>query len=454
MNRSLVPRAPGALPVIGHGWQMITDPTAFLASLPQHGDLVEIKIGSRSTYVVCSPDLVASVLLNLRHDFDKGGPFFDNLTTFLGDGLATCPNAKHARLRRLMQPAFRKARVEAYSQIVQREISRIVESWSDGEAFDAYRAMQDLAMRMTVSTMFSAWSPVLEKQAVAEKILDSASILVRGTFIRMVMPRALTRLPLPVNRRHHRVKLELDRLISEIIATYRHAGEDYGDLLSAFLWPDENGDQLSDGEICDQVITTLIAGIGATAAMLGWTLYYISCNTVVDEAISDEVGRVCGDRMVEYKDIPHLRTISNTITETLRIAPAAWLSSRVAVNDITLGNHLVRAGTPILLTPYALHHRADLYSDPERFDIYRWDGLNATTAERATTYIPFGFGPRKCISQNFTITNAVLAMAAIHQRWRLVPATSRPVRPSGRMVLEPRNLFLRALPRRPVTRVG
>ncbi|MFD5798041.1 hypothetical protein ACFWIO_31855 [Streptomyces diastatochromogenes] len=34
------PLAPGALPVVGHLRQLLTDPTGFLTSLPAHGDLV------------------------------------------------------------------------------------------------------------------------------------------------------------------------------------------------------------------------------------------------------------------------------------------------------------------------------------------------------------------------------------------------------------------------------
>ncbi|MFE1883640.1 hypothetical protein [Streptomyces diastatochromogenes] len=57
------PLAPGALPVVGHLRQLLTDPTGFLTSLPAHGDLVEIRLGPRPTYVLCGPELVSQVLL-------------------------------------------------------------------------------------------------------------------------------------------------------------------------------------------------------------------------------------------------------------------------------------------------------------------------------------------------------------------------------------------------------
>ncbi|XES00265.1 cytochrome P450 [Streptomyces sp. S1D4-11] len=102
-----VPRAPGALPGVGHLRQLLVDPTRFLARLPSYGDLVEIRLGPRPAYVVCSPEVVSEILVSRHRDFDKGGPFFDNISVFFGDGLATCPNAKHTRLRRLTQPSTR-----------------------------------------------------------------------------------------------------------------------------------------------------------------------------------------------------------------------------------------------------------------------------------------------------------------------------------------------------------
>jgi pentalenene oxygenase len=34
----------------------------FLAALPAHGDLVEVRLGPQRTYLVCHPDLVQQVL--------------------------------------------------------------------------------------------------------------------------------------------------------------------------------------------------------------------------------------------------------------------------------------------------------------------------------------------------------------------------------------------------------
>ncbi|WP_328917483.1 MULTISPECIES: cytochrome P450 [unclassified Streptomyces] len=440
-----IPRVPGGLPVLGHLRQLLTGPTRFLNSLPAHGDLVEIRLGSRPTYVVCSPELASQVLIRERRRFDKGGPFFENIAVFFGDGLATCPNAKHSRLRRLTQPAFSPRQLVRYSELVSREITAVTEPWRDGQVLDAHRVMQELAMRITVSTMFASWfSGGQDSADLARETLGHVDTLVSGAFLRMVAP-GMARLPLPANRRYERARLALYARIDETIAAYRRETPDHGDLLSMLLARDGAGDALSDQEIREQVMTMFIAGIGTTAAMLAWALHYLSLDPALEASVAAEVGSVCDGDTARHGDLPQLHSLRSVVTETFRISPAAWMFSRVTVAETDLAGHRVPAGADILISPYVLHHRPDLFPDPEHFDPGRWDGDGRTRAkaERAGTLLPFGTGHRKCIGGDFSVMNITLALATILKSWSLAPAGGRPVTVSGRSIIEPRDLALR-----------
>ncbi|MFZ3499162.1 cytochrome P450 [Streptomyces sp. 5.8] len=438
-------RAPGALPVLGHLRQLLQDPTGFLSSLPAHGDLVEIRLGSRPTYVVCGPDLASRVLVKEHRRFDKGGPFFDNIALFFGDGLATCPNAKHTRLRRLTQPAFHAHQLADYSSLLARESDIVLGSWQEGQVMDTYPVMQELALRITVSTMFASWftGADAEPEAVGET-LGHVNTLVAGAFLRMVAP-SVARLPLPANRRFDQARTTLYAKIDATIDAYRRDDRDHGDLLSMLIAPDGTDDALSDREVREQVMTMFIAGIGTTASMLGWALHYLSRNPDLDALVAAEVHRTCGTEPVGHHHLAGLPTLAAVVTETFRIRPAAWMFSRVAVSDADLGGYRIPAGADVLISPYVLHHRPDLFPDPERFDHTRWDGhgRDAAQAERAGTLIPFGTGPRKCVGREFALMNITLALAAILRTWRLTPATPAPVGICGRAIIEPRGLALR-----------
>ncbi|MCA6091850.1 cytochrome P450 [Streptomyces sp. SCA3-4] len=439
------PRAPGALPGVGHLRQLLVDPTRFLTRLPSYGDLVEIRLGPRPTYVVCSPELVSEILVRRHRDFDKGGPFFDNISVFFGDGLATCPNAKHTRLRRLTQPAFHPGKLPGYAEQAGRETTTVTRGWREGQVLDVRRLMQELAMRITVSTMLASWFDDTGADAGAvRRTLGDVDVLVSGAFLRMVAP-GLARLPLPTNRRYAQARDSLYAHIDATVAAYRRAGTDQGDLLSMFLAEDGDGNALSDTEVREQVMTMFIAGISTTAAMLAWTLYYLSLDDDLDAAVAAEAQKVCGGGPARHEQLPRLTTLTAVVTEAFRIRPSAWLFSRTAVTDTSLGPYRVADGADVLISPYIIHHRPDLFPEPDRFDPGRWtgDGRSWAKAERAMAMVPFGAGSRKCIGHDFTVMNVVLPLATVLADWKLTPATSRPVSLIGRSIIEPRNLKLR-----------
>ncbi|MEU7022833.1 cytochrome P450 [Streptomyces sp. NPDC046203] len=473
-----IPKVPGALPLLGHLRQLLTDPTGFLNSLPAHGDLVEIRLGPRRTYVVCTPELVAPVLLTGRQEFDKGGPFFENIAVFFGDGLATCPHAKHPRLRRFTQPAFHPHKLVDYAELAGREIEAVTAAWREGEVLDVYRVMQELALRITVSTMFASWfseedtadggaeasaegagavggagtagegAPAMGGTGAEERIRDTlrdVDTLVSGAFLRMVAP-GIRHVPLlPTNRRYEKARRSFYARIDATIAAYRSDGRDRGDLLSMLLTPDEEGASLTDTEVREQVMTMFIAGIGTTAAMLSWSLHHLAVHPELDAAVAAEARAVRGGATTRHEQLSRLTTLSHVVTESFRITPAAWLFSRTTIHDTELGGHRVPAGADILISPYLLHHRPDLFPDPERFDPERWSGdpQSWVKAERALTMIPFGTGFRKCVGRDFSVNNITLALATMLADWRLTPEDATPVTISGRSIIEPRNLRLR-----------
>nr|WP_221468373.1 cytochrome P450 [Saccharopolyspora phatthalungensis] len=64
--------------------------------------------------------------------------------------------------------------------------------------------------------------------------------------------------------------------------------------------------------------------------------------------------------------------------------------------DTELGGKPLLAGTTIAFSPYLIHHRRDLYPEPDRFDPDRW--LNPPDR---SAYLPFGGSARKCIGDRF-----------------------------------------------------
>lgn len=445
--RTSIVTAPGALPLLGHLVQVLRDPLGFMTSLPEHGDLVRIRLGPFQAIVVCDPALTRHVLLNDR-TFDKGGLVFDRVREAIGYGLATCPHSEHRRQRRLLQPAFHSSRLGSYAQAMTARLADMSNSWRDGQVLDVSAAMETTTARIIMETMFSDTLPA----PMLQQAIDDANVLFASAYQRMLMPPPLDRLPTLGNRRYHQVRARLRHTMGGIIASRRRCNIDRGDLLSALLAardPDPTGDRqgLSDAEIYEQVVAFFVAGTEATASMLVWALHLLARHPDIEERLYAEVDAVLTGGVAAYEHLPKLALTSRIITETVRLYPPGWLLTRSAVTDTLLGGHPITASTIIVYSAYLIHRRPDLYPDPERFDPDRWDSTRRPPPPQ-DAFIPFAAGPRKCIGDQFSTMVATLGLATIVARWRLCSLPGQPVRTVAGVTLHPRGLRMRAVARR------
>ncbi|MFH8383345.1 cytochrome P450 [Kitasatospora sp. NPDC018058] len=432
--------APGALPLLGHAPAFVRRPFDFVAGLAAHGDLVKVRLGPLDAYVVCHPDLVRRLLTEDR-TYDKGGIIIDKVREAFGNGLATCPAADHRRQRRMLQPAFHRDRLPGYAAMMAEEIAGTTARWRDGDVIDVPAAMYRLTTAVTARCLFAA-----HERAGSLPVHECMNVVTRGVARRMMMPLpGADRIPTPGNRRFQRAQRGLKEITRRLIADYRAAGTDHQDLLSTLLSTrDEHGRGLSDGEIHDQVVTFLLAGMETTAATLSWTWTLLAANPAARDRLNAELDTVLDGRPARHEDLPALPLTSRIISETLRLYPPAWILSRTVAADTELGGHPLPAGTTVLYSPYLLHRRADLFPCPDRFDPDRW----LTTARPAPgTYTPFGLGARRCIGDTFGTTEAALALATIAGRWTVTPTPRQPVRPQRSSSMSPRS-FQATLTRR------
>ncbi|MEU3752697.1 cytochrome P450 [Streptomyces olivoreticuli] len=427
-----VTAAPRRLPLVGHALLLGRRPLEFLTSLPALGDLVELRIGTKQAFLPCHPELVQKVLLNARV-YDTGGPVKEKARPILGNGLITSDWADHRRQRRMVQPAFHPARIATYAGVMHEECAAHAATWEAGKPVDISDAMQGLTARVTARALFST---EMAPHSVAE-IQRSLPVMVEGAYRRAVDPTGLlAKLPLAANREFDAALGRLHALIDGIVGDYRRTGEDRGDLLSALLAArdDEDGGQMSDQEVHDQVITLLLAGVETTASALTWAWHLLAAHPEAERRLHAEVDEVLAGRTPTYADVPKLAYTQRVFTETLRLYPPAWMYTRMTTEDTELGGHRLRAGTDILISPYVIHRMPGLFADPEDFDPDRWLPERAKDVARGS-YLPFGAGSRKCIGDVFGMTEATLALAALASRWRLRPVPGVAVRPRAQMSL-------------------
>ncbi|WP_164318848.1 cytochrome P450 [Streptomyces sp. SID12501] len=433
-----MPEAPGGLPFLGHSFPLLRAPLPFLRSLASYGPLVQIRVGPFRAVVISSPSVTRELLVDDR-TFDKASPLIDRLKDVLGDGLATCPHQRHRRPRRMLQPAFHPSRIPTYARTMSEQIESVVGGWQDGGVLDVLHEMQTVTTRITLATMFStSLTPEITGPAAQD-----INVVLDSMYRRLILPQWAQRLPLPGNRRHRLADERLHATIMGVLNERRTSETEHDDLLSMLLAARDlegDGHAFSDAELADHALTFYFAGIETAAVTLSWALSLLSQHPDVAARLHAEVDDVLAGRTPQYDDLPALPFTRAVLDETLRLYPPAWFLSRFTTKDTRLGDHTITAGTNIACFPYLVHHDAETFPEPERFDPDRWTAGSTVPRE---SFIPFGSGARKCIGDRFAVTETTLALAGMVAGWDFRPVAGSSSSPRIGATLRPRNLRMR-----------
>jgi cytochrome P450 len=423
--RTAPARLPRPLPVLGHALHLLRTPWAFLTAARPLGAVVTIRIGPSPAYLVNNADLVRRVLVADSKKYVKGVQF-ERLRPVLGNGLVTANGEEHLKHRRLVQPAFHHSRIAGYATTMRELAMEKAASWRDGTQIDVDQELAQLALRIVGKTLFSTELG----NAVVDEVVRCMPIVLDGLTKRSVAPtRLLEKLPTAGNRRFNQANRRLRDVVDGMIAEYRQRGVDHGDMVSMLLLArdEETGDGLSDGQVRDEVITMLLAATETTSNAISWALHVLGQRPDVEARLHAEVDEVLGDGELTFEHLGRLAYTRRFLTETLRLYPPAWLTSRRATEPVTLGDRRLPAGASIMISPYSVHRDPSLYADADVFDPDRWLPERAKQIPRPA-FIPFGAGSRQCIGEGFAWTEAIIVLATIASRWRLRPASGVEVR--------------------------
>jgi cytochrome P450 len=192
---------------------------------------------------------------------------------------------------------------------------------------------------------------------------------------------------------------------------------------------------MSVKQVRDEVLTLFVAGHETTAAALAWALMLLGQHRDVYAALRREVDALRGPPSMD--DLPQLGLALRIFKESMRLYPPVYLFGRVALEDTEVAGYRIPRGTVVLVSPFALQRKPDLWPDPERFDPARF--LPEAEAKRhKAAFIPFSAGPRTCLGNHFALAEGPLVLATLfrHADFELVDA--RGAEPDARATLRPR----------------
>ncbi len=434
-----IPVAPGGAPFLGHLIPLLRHAMPFLQSLRGVGDIVQVNVGTMPVYVVNSHDLITEMLVAPSGTFTKGR-LFEVIRPAMGDSIFSCEGDYHLKQRRLLYPLFTYEQLAGWAETMHECAQSKARAWRPGQNLKLLCETHDLAHEIAIRTIFGARVTPQEN----ERFQQLFPILTKGFARLVITPDWMANLPMLGTRKYKQAGADIRALVDDIVTLHRTDTAMFDDMISKFCAVSgEGGYRMNDAQVRDESVALMMASVASTATLMAWLLYQVGRNPQIEARLREESARVLGGRACTIDDLREMPYLNNAINETMRLHHPLWLLTRCASRELQMGGMTLPERSDLIYCTPGLHRDPLIYPDPMRFDPDRWTDCRAQKVPRHA-FLPFAAGRHKCIGEGYALAELGIIIATIMQRWRLIPASAKPVRETTAMaVLQPVGLRMK-----------
>lgn len=417
------PEGARGLPIVGNMPEFARNPLEFIIGLQrEYGDVAAFSLMGQQSVLVSNPHDIERILLETGKRYGKFAPTYA-MRTILGNGLVTSEGDFWRRQRKLAAPAFHHQSIKRYADQMVTYAQDMVQTWQDDAVRNLHQDMMTLTQRIIMKVLFDV--DVLENARDASKAFDAMMHALGADMgIHAVLPAFI---PTPTRKRMVEGVKYIDGLLLEIIEQRRADRGERHDLLTMLMDArDDDGQPMSTEQLLDEIRTLYLAGHETTATTLSWTWYLLSRSPEVYVRLEAEIEQVLNGSAPTAEDVQRLPYCNAVIKESLRCYPVAWITQRIAQEDVEIGGCRIAKGTFIFLSPWIVHHDPRWHAKPDVFIPERWLKEKLELPPREA-YIPFGGGPHICLGNGLAMMEAVLLLATLLGRYHIAVLPEPPV---------------------------
>jgi cytochrome P450 len=366
-----------------------------LRLIRRYGPIMTMPILSLGDVAIVSDPELAKQVFTAPTDVLLGGEGVGPAAAIYGAGsMFVQEEPEHLRRRKLLTPPLHGDALSSYVPIIEACTRAAMRGWPADSPFEMLQAARSLMLDVIVRIIFGADDP----DEVRRLGRPFESLLNLGVSEQLTVRYALRHFgTLRVWPARARANAEIDDVVMPLIAQRRNDPRlaEQADILALLMCArGDDGEQLSDSEIRDDLITLMLAGHETTATTLAWAFDLLlhhpdALQRVQSEAISG-----------------HEAFTTAVINETLRVRPPAPLTSRVAARAFEIGGYCVDAGTRIVVHIIAINRNADTYEHPHEFRPERFLG----TRPQTYAWLPFGGGVKRCLGASFSMRELITVL--------------------------------------------
>eukprot|EP00879_Flechtneria_rotunda_P008249 GHRR01008642.1.p1 GENE.GHRR01008642.1~~GHRR01008642.1.p1 ORF type:complete len:326 (+),score=85.52 GHRR01008642.1:795-1772(+) len=228
---------------------------------------------------------------------------------------------------------------------------------------------------------------------------------------------------------------QLEVVVQQVLQDRRTHGISADDRsLLSFMLAAQQADPdgiVTDKHIRDQLMTFTLAGSDTTASTLAFCLHEIAQRPGVLATVQQELQQALGDKPADQLDADAFQSLpylTGCINETLRLFPAAVATARLAARDEVCGEHLVPAGSILILDIYNLHRNPHFWPRATEWLPERWmpNKQSSLGPQHPNAFQPFSVGPRSCIGRYFALLEMQVILGFLLRQVSLKPCPDKP----------------------------
>ncbi|MFO0662791.1 MAG: cytochrome P450 [Polyangiaceae bacterium] len=366
----------------------------------EYGDPFTLPLLAGRGLITGKPDLIRQIYGAPPSSFEP----YTTLTPLVGSSsLFVVSGERHLRDRKLFAPLFHGKGLASYVPGMRNALAAEVSRMHDGVYFDILEMTQRLSFAIMAGAAFGMETD--EEARALERALADVLGSVPSIFIFFPILQKSFFGKSPWDR-FLEARARFDRILFGAIRKRRASPND-SIVSRMFELRRTTGEELTDQEVRDLLVTLLLGGYESTAIAMAWMFYAVARDQAVQNRLRDEASALPAD--AEWKEVDKLPYLNAVFLESMRRFPAVPQTTRLLGGPFELGGYSFTKGQTVAASLILAHWNEERFPNPMGFDPSRFEN----TKVDMSTWLPFGGGARRCIGASLAECEAKVLLTSL-----------------------------------------